>query len=285
VIDGLPAPPCLGCDACQAGGVLCGLARGKWWCARCFRLGAGKHWPRPNRGLDTAPSRGFPVTPLTTTLPLELPAPTREPHTPPTSPATARPGPATAFSGGPPILLSPRLTVAPTDDLLLEAVRLGSARFRDSRKRKDRAGATKALRDDLMGAVAEAYAAKVTGLKWNATMREFRGQRADVGRDVEVRWTRHPGGGLLFRPGETRARRYLLVVGGYPSEWEDLVDLPLKKAHMPSAFELRFPGWIHGTKIVGDEWAERPDPKRPACWRVPQSALGPISELSPRRGR
>jgi hypothetical protein len=167
----------------------------------------------------------------------------------------------------------PVAAVLSSDDLFRRGLTVGLKRYRDSKKRKDRAGAKKSLRDDLMGAIAEAYLAKEINEAWHESVGEFRGQKPDVGDNVEVRHTHHLNGGLILRPGENLGREYHLVLGPYPPEWVDLKDT-LTKAHIPSEpIKLSFPGWMLGKEMAQDKWMKKPDPNRPACWLVPWREL------------
>ncbi len=170
------------------------------------------------------------------------------------------------------------LQVDTDDELFAHAVRIGFARYTDSLTRQDRDGARKSLLEDLMGAIAEAYCSRATGIFWNATVGSFRGGKADLGDDVEVRYTHHPRGGLLYRQGEPPERWYALVVSPYPPEWTRLDTIPHRTIFpRPAPFLLAFPGWMPGHEIAKHtEWKARPDPTRPQCWRVPQNALAPL---------
>jgi hypothetical protein len=173
----------------------------------------------------------------------------------------------------------PVATVLSGVDLFRRGMKVGWKRYKDSKKRKDRAGARKSLKDDLMGAIAEAYLAKEINEEWHASVGEFRGQKPDVGENVEVRHTHHRNGGLILRPGESLDREYHLAIGPYPPEWEQLKDGPLTKDHVPKEpFKLAFPGWMLGKEMAQDKWLKKPDPDRPACWLVPWRELHHLSE-------
>lgn len=166
-----------------------------------------------------------------------------------------------------------KIIVDTGSDLFAMAVSVGRDRFNDSKQRQDRAGAKKSLKDDLMGAVAEAYMAYSIKQKWHASVGQFRGQQPDVGLDVEVRHTHHRNGGLILRPGEPTDRRYALAIASYPIEWANQADAT------PDSLEIRLIGWMWGHEMKQDKRLKKPDPNRPECWLVPQSELRDLNEL------
>jgi hypothetical protein len=161
-----------------------------------------------------------------------------------------------------------------TSSLFDVAETLGYERFFDSTDRKDTAGASKCVRIDLMGAVAEAFFAEEFGYTWNKTIGQFRGMLPDVGRDIEVRHTEHPNGHLIHRPGDCLDRRYILVVGEAPSAWKWVTCRHPFATRPLEPFPLKIAGWKLGRSCrENDYWYRRLDPNRPKCWAVPQSAL------------
>jgi hypothetical protein len=178
--------------------------------------------------------------------------------------------------------MGPTLIVTPDSPLFQHAVRVGLERFLDSRNRKDRAGARKSLKDDLMGALAEAILALYTHQVWHATVGQFQGQMPDVGDDIEVRYTHHPNGRLLLRPGDSLDRRWALVTGPFPPEWRALIRTPLRPHHRPAEISLTLHGWLPGAEVATPELETAPAPDRPPCWAAPQRILRPLSTLQAR---
>jgi len=103
------------------------------------------------------------------------------------------------------------------------------------RERPSEGGSHERIRDpwltNIEGAGAELAGSQLTGLAWNALRAKLRGL-ADLGDDVEVRWTHHDAGGLLFRPDDEPDRRYILVTGALP------------------AYVLH--GWLYGHEVLDD---------------------------------
>lgn len=120
---------------------------------------------------------------------------------------------------------------------------------------RDRYGEADGLFDlTIPGLLAEIAVARVTGLPWNKGG-TFGG--ADVGDDVQVRWTRLPSGMLLAHP-DDRDMRLVLVTGQAP--------------------RLRIAGWIPGAIACTEKYRAEPRPGR-GCYAVPQRDLRPITTL------
>lgn len=114
---------------------------------------------------------------------------------------------------------------------------------------------------DIMAVGAEMLVAKTLNLYWHPDLKRQSREEPDVGRAVQVRWTPHDHGRLIFHDQDYDEQYYVLVTGS-----------PLGK--------LRIRGYIKGEDCRREEWWTTPKPNRPKAYYVPQSALKPIRERS-----
>lgn len=113
----------------------------------------------------------------------------------------------------------------------------------------------------LVGCAAELAVAIYTGERWTVEGGPYRRVKGlpDVGRDIDVKWTKYPDGHLIIREHDVMiGRRFALVTGEHFDGW------------------LALRGWLHG--------ADAPKTSRvfkgtPNHYRVPQQKLRPIEEL------
>ncbi len=126
---------------------------------------------------------------------------------------------------------------------------VGTARSRHARGKgyRDRShvATDERLQTDIDAAGAELAASKFIGRRWTMSIGEVFAE-PDLEPNVEVRFTRHQGGGLIVREQDTVDRVYMLLVGSIPT--------------------YRVAGWIKGEEARRDEhrWEE--------VWRVPTGA-------------
>lgn len=107
----------------------------------------------------------------------------------------------------------------------------------------------------VQSAAAEIAVAKALNQYWGAGVTQ--GDQADVGSNIEVRWTRHENGKLMIRPKDKDDRPYILVRGIAPD------------------FEIV--GWIYGREGKQDCWKRDPDGKGPV-YMVPEEALKSLED-------
>jgi len=119
-------------------------------------------------------------------------------------------------------------------------------------KRKREEG--KEWRDDIEGAAAELAVAKLINQYWWADVGDWR--KADVGKDVQVKWTSYPTGHLIIWPEYDSSQWFYLVLGKIP--------------------DMNVVGCIQaGEAMAHDEWLKDPN-GRGKGWYIPQSVLSPV---------
>jgi hypothetical protein len=108
---------------------------------------------------------------------------------------------------------------------------------------------------DIEGALAELAVAKALDLHWGGTVNAWK--RADLGRNYQIRTTVYPAGKLIVRALDAIDDVYILVVQINP-------------------LTFKVVGQINGLEARQTQWWTRPDPQRPGCWAIPQSALSEV---------
>ncbi len=109
-----------------------------------------------------------------------------------------------------------------------------------------------AWEQDILGALAELAVAKALDLHWSGSVNAWK--RPDVGRSYQIRTTGYAAGRLLIRSEDPEVDTYILVVQVNP-------------------LQFKIAGQIDGRLARQPRWWTKPDPARPGCWAVPQSAL------------
>lgn len=112
-----------------------------------------------------------------------------------------------------------------------------------------------AWEQDVLGALAEFAVAKALDMHWSGSVNAWK--RPDLGRSYQVRVTTYADGRLLVRDSDPLDDTYILVV-------------------QLGALEFRVAGQIAGRLARNPAWWSRPDPSRPGCWCVPQTALAEL---------
>ena len=109
----------------------------------------------------------------------------------------------------------------------------------------------KRIEEEVIGACAEAVAAKYLGKWWSPSVNTFH-EIPDILPNIEVRGTADPSNCLIVRENDADERWFILVVGKPPT--------------------MTVIGCIQGVDAKQDQWLRNPNGHRPA-WFVPQSAL------------
>ena len=112
------------------------------------------------------------------------------------------------------------------------------------------------LKTDINAAGAELAASKFIGRRWTMSIGEVFAE-SDLEPNVEVRFTRHQGGGLIVRQQDKADRVYVLLIGSIPT--------------------YRVVGWIRGEEARRNEyrWQE--------VWKVPQPRLTPFTAFQTKK--
>lgn len=159
-------------------------------------------------------------------------------------------------------------SVTLTPEEFMAAFQAGEARHRHHSGRLHRRNTVQGLRQEGIGAVAEAAVAKFLGGSWDALI----GRESYGGTDVttrcgefEVKATHHPTGRLLVYTDTPDDRPVIMVrVQGDFSTGQ-------------FSPELLLPGWLYAREGKRPEWWQAAF-KTP-CFAVPQDKLRPIEEL------
>lgn len=107
--------------------------------------------------------------------------------------------------------------------------------------------------NDVESCCAEFAVAKATGLLWHFELAsKTKDVVADVGWDVQVRWTRRDDGSLIVYKRDRPDQVYVLVIGQAPN--------------------FRVVGWLPGAEAQNEAWWGRKTKDNYAYW-VPQGAL------------
>ena len=110
----------------------------------------------------------------------------------------------------------------------------------------------------MNGACAEQAFAKATDRHWNCSVDVF--GRPDFMPDIDIKTRPSHASKLIVRPDAHDEWKYVHVTG---------TPFGRHKIH----------GWIYGRDAKRPEWEGRPDPRRPACFEVPNEALRSIEEV------
>lgn len=155
------------------------------------------------------------------------------------------------------------VTFTHDDPIYQSAVLAGAHRITESIRQglRDRGG----FRGDtweinVMGAVAEAAAAVALGLEFHAGVNTF--EAADIGSNVQVRWTKYDSGHLKVKQDDANDEAFVLVTGSNPHG-------------------LTVRGWIWGREAKQAKWLhDMGQSGRELCYWVPQSDLRSAKEFS-----
>lgn len=104
---------------------------------------------------------------------------------------------------------------------------------------------------DIEGAAAELAYCKFRGQYWGGHVNNYK--EADVGRLVQVRFTKYQNGNLIVRKNDSDDHYYVLVTGCIP--------------------RFTVVGWIKGDDAKNEQWLSTKGNNREAAYFVPQSAL------------
>ena len=103
------------------------------------------------------------------------------------------------------------------------------------------------------GVCAEIAVARFLDLYCPLHVNQYKGMAADIGKNIEVRWTRNESNGLVIRPDDPDDRWYYLVVG--------------------EPLELTVVGLIQGKEGKNEFWKKDPGNRGREAYFVPASEL------------
>lgn len=110
--------------------------------------------------------------------------------------------------------------------------------------------------EDIEGAAAELCVAKELGIYWNGGIDTFKD--ADLGLNIQVRWTPSHSNNLIVREADSDDAYYVLVTGELPT--------------------MRIHGYVQGSYAKNDYWKRAPN-GRPPAYFVTKDYLRPVAEL------
>jgi len=102
---------------------------------------------------------------------------------------------------------------------------------------------------DVEGAASEYAVAKLLRLPWSGNA----SKGVDIEPNIDVKSTKHESGRLLVTPDAEDDWKFVLVTGAMPT--------------------YKVIGWMWGRDAKREEWLTVLDPRRPACYAVPQDKL------------
>ena len=111
---------------------------------------------------------------------------------------------------------------------------------------------------NIEGALAELAVARALGLDFIPTINTFH-EIADIGEEIEVRWTKGRRGSLLIGDNDEETRIFVLVTGRSPS--------------------YLLPGWAYGTDIKSQGNFVTEYKEKHQLWGMPQERLRPTEDL------